>query len=258
MSSILPARGRHQLNNSIAPSNRNMSSACTKLNVDMIDNAKSFVTQNGAPRQALYRPKDAIHPSARGTACLALNFKRFLPQNKPHSVDSHDHRDSLRHPQHVNHSSYSLRSQDSNFRKISSPQLRVDPGQTGYRNLQNPPPCSVEEFPSLHRVTRPHRANMLGSLGQSWPLDSRPTEFLENTKSMEETTQQGNNSHFSEHCRYLSLLPSIFTVPSLQIHTQHVFPTLPHPMLYLPYPMMYLAEIIYHSSRSHIPQIMFH
>ncbi|KAL8573548.1 hypothetical protein ACOMHN_047819 [Nucella lapillus] len=73
MSSVIPARGRHHLNNSIFSTNRNLKAVCEQLNVGYIDNASTFTTSSGAPRLALYQ--NLTHPSDRGTIRLAMNLK---------------------------------------------------------------------------------------------------------------------------------------------------------------------------------------
>ena len=80
LSSIIPARGRHNLNNSIFPSNRNLHAACSDCDITVIDNHDTFITRNGAPRLALY--KDALHPSAKGTVKLAENLVMCLPMSQ--------------------------------------------------------------------------------------------------------------------------------------------------------------------------------
>ena len=69
LSSIIPARGWHNLNNTILPSNRNLAKVCTDRDIKFIDNDTVFTAKPGAPRLDLYR--DAIHPSAKRTAQLA-------------------------------------------------------------------------------------------------------------------------------------------------------------------------------------------
>ncbi|KAL8602852.1 hypothetical protein ACOMHN_056346 [Nucella lapillus] len=73
MSSVIPARGHHHLNNSIFSTNRNLKAVCEQLNVGYIDNASTFTTSSGAPRLALYQ--NLTHPSDRGTIRLAMNLK---------------------------------------------------------------------------------------------------------------------------------------------------------------------------------------
>lgn len=153
ISSIIPARGKHQLNNAIAPSNRNLYTACTKLHVDMVDHYGTFVTRNGAPRQALY--KDVTHPSARGTVCLAVDFKRVLPQAERPRVD-----DSLRipgptrenmHPRHdptISHN-YPRRRQYHN----------VAPRTADVENPGVPSMSSVADFPHLPSHNRSQAAS---------------------------------------------------------------------------------------------------
>ncbi|KAL8617699.1 hypothetical protein ACOMHN_039647 [Nucella lapillus] len=81
LSSIIPAKGRHNLNNAIAPSNSNLHKACQLLDVAIIDNTSSFVAPSGAPRLALYR--DPFHPSVQGTAKLFVSMKKMLANWQP-------------------------------------------------------------------------------------------------------------------------------------------------------------------------------
>ena len=73
LSSIIPARGRNNLNNAIVPSNRHLQTACSEAGVEFVDNQSTFTAESGAPRLSLY--KDIIHPSAKGTARLAANLR---------------------------------------------------------------------------------------------------------------------------------------------------------------------------------------
>ena len=75
-SSIVPAKGRHNLNNTVFPSNRNQRSACTQYNIAHIDNTDSFTAVSGAPKQAMYN--DLTHPSSKGTAQLASKMKMTI------------------------------------------------------------------------------------------------------------------------------------------------------------------------------------
>ena len=75
LSSIIPARGRHNLNNAITPSNNNLHTACRRVGVMVIDNKSSFTAKTGAPRLAMYSETDPRHPSRQGAIKLALNFK---------------------------------------------------------------------------------------------------------------------------------------------------------------------------------------
>ena len=75
-SSPIPARGRHNLNNAILPTIRNLQKACDMMGVSFIDNRNDFLAPSGAPRLAMYR--DLTHPSSKGTARLAANIKGYL------------------------------------------------------------------------------------------------------------------------------------------------------------------------------------
>nr|KAG5707086.1 hypothetical protein BaRGS_011797 [Batillaria attramentaria]KAG5707092.1 hypothetical protein BaRGS_011803 [Batillaria attramentaria] len=66
-SSIIPAKGRQNINRPIASSNANLHHVCQKRGVVFIDNRSTFVAESGAPRKALYRQDsgDFIHLSIR-------------------------------------------------------------------------------------------------------------------------------------------------------------------------------------------------
>ena len=73
MSSVIPARGKHHMNNSIFPSNKNLEETCSKLKASFIDNCDAFLNSSGTPR--LIRYHDLIHPSEKGASALARNLK---------------------------------------------------------------------------------------------------------------------------------------------------------------------------------------
>ena len=96
--SIIPAKGRHSLNNSIAPSNRNLFKVCQDTHVSYIDNEHTFTAPSGAPRLVLYQ--DLTHPSKQGTVRLAGNLAQGfgiwehdnISQNQQHGANSHRER----------------------------------------------------------------------------------------------------------------------------------------------------------------------
>ena len=69
VSSVIPTKGKDELSESVRQTNLNMKLVCNKLNITFICHDSSFLTMNGAPKQALYR--DKVHPSPKGTAILA-------------------------------------------------------------------------------------------------------------------------------------------------------------------------------------------
>ena len=95
-SSIIPAKGRHSLNNSIALSNRNLFKVCQDTRVTYIDNEHTFTAPSGAPRLVLYQ--DLTHPSTQGTVRLAGNLAQGIwehdniSQNQQLGVYSHRER----------------------------------------------------------------------------------------------------------------------------------------------------------------------
>ena len=89
-SSVVPAKGRHNLNNTIFPTNRNLRQACDVLGISFIDHVHDFIARSGAPRLAMYH--NLIHPSPKGTARLAANLKEFLRRWKETSFQASTHR----------------------------------------------------------------------------------------------------------------------------------------------------------------------
>ena len=71
-SSIIPAKGRHSLNNLIALSNRNLFKVCQDTCVMYINNEHTFTAPSGAPHLVLYQ--DLTHPSKQGMVRLAGNL----------------------------------------------------------------------------------------------------------------------------------------------------------------------------------------
>ncbi|XP_070196708.1 uncharacterized protein [Littorina saxatilis] len=71
-------------------SNDALSRACSKAKVALVDHTPTFVTNNGAPRKALYR--DDLHPSRQGTGRLACNIKYA---GQPRDVTHSGHRKPL-------------------------------------------------------------------------------------------------------------------------------------------------------------------
>nr|KAG5689626.1 hypothetical protein BaRGS_035249 [Batillaria attramentaria] len=70
------------------------------MGVQFIDNRPIFTAPSGAPRKALYRSGDRIHPSMQGTISLALHIKRgglLHPSHHFTGVVS-DHHSSSRRP----------------------------------------------------------------------------------------------------------------------------------------------------------------
>ena len=63
-SSVIPAKGKHSLNNLIAPSNRNLFKVCQDTHVAYIDNAHTFTAPSGALHLVLYQ--GLTHPSKQG------------------------------------------------------------------------------------------------------------------------------------------------------------------------------------------------
>ena len=72
-SSIIPARGRHPINPTIAKSNDNLKSACREHHVTYVDHHDTSVARSKAPKKALY--DNALHPSRQGLLKLARNLK---------------------------------------------------------------------------------------------------------------------------------------------------------------------------------------
>ncbi|KAL8602024.1 hypothetical protein ACOMHN_008515 [Nucella lapillus] len=154
LSSIIPAKGRHNLNNAIAPSNSNLHKACQLLDVAIIDNTSSFVAPSGAPRLALYR--DPFHPSVQGTAKLAVSMKKMLANWQPdHFWRSDPGRSDRRNWPQANHHASLLPAQDSAIREQVNDRHTVDPNDfdTKQKGTQAAPLCpnlaSLDHYPSL-------------------------------------------------------------------------------------------------------------
>eukprot|EP00745_Piridium_sociabile_P037788 TRINITY_DN68921_c0_g1_i3.p1 TRINITY_DN68921_c0_g1~~TRINITY_DN68921_c0_g1_i3.p1 ORF type:complete len:735 (+),score=104.85 TRINITY_DN68921_c0_g1_i3:264-2468(+) len=233
ISSIIPARGRHHLNNVIAPSNRNLYAACTKLQVDMIDNFKAFVTPNGAPRQALY--KDVTHPSVRGTVCLALLFKQVLPQNRHPRVDdpldSEGPSSDLPYPRRVQPSSSSDRKDDTRY---SHPRPRGD----SQLNTESVPILSTEEFPMLHtRKSRQAVSNKTEHFQEATRCDPRSPELLEDSSRNASHPAQNSQPQGSGKLRWpLNVPPVLPHFPPPFIYPSYGVPDSSYPRLPVPFP----------------------
>eukprot|EP00745_Piridium_sociabile_P024706 TRINITY_DN39157_c0_g1_i4.p1 TRINITY_DN39157_c0_g1~~TRINITY_DN39157_c0_g1_i4.p1 ORF type:complete len:967 (+),score=138.64 TRINITY_DN39157_c0_g1_i4:654-3554(+) len=160
-SSIIPARGRHNLNNAIIPSNRNLSSVCKTLGVTFIDNQMTFTAKSGAPRLALYQ--DLTHPSAQGTARLAVNLKRtfhcwtdsYSSDKQTAHLNDYDNGYNSQYQEDLAHCVQDSREQptqpDGNDHSMVNRPL-FEPQSSG--NGECPPPASVVHFPVLARRIR--------------------------------------------------------------------------------------------------------
>ena len=73
-SSILPPFGQHPLTEAASRSTANLRQVCRAERVVYIDHTPSFLSPAGAPKRAMYRPGDRIHPSDKGARSVALNI----------------------------------------------------------------------------------------------------------------------------------------------------------------------------------------
>ena len=73
-SSILPPFGQHPLTEAASRSTANLRQVCRAERVIYIDHTPSFLSPAGAPKRAMYRPGDRIHPSDKGARSVALNI----------------------------------------------------------------------------------------------------------------------------------------------------------------------------------------
>ena len=99
-SSVIPAKGRMNINNAIIPTNTSMERACERAGVTFINNTSNFVANSGAPKLSMYH--DAVHPNQRGVAQLASSIKRTIlgwiqserthygRRNQPHASKTED------------------------------------------------------------------------------------------------------------------------------------------------------------------------
>nr|KAG5687396.1 hypothetical protein BaRGS_021609 [Batillaria attramentaria] len=95
-SSIIPAKGRQNINRPIASSNANLHHVCQRRGVVFIDNRSTFVAESGAPRKALYRQDsgDFIHLSIRATALMMDNCSSNDSNNSSSSNSSSNNNSS--------------------------------------------------------------------------------------------------------------------------------------------------------------------
>ena len=108
--SILPPFGQHPLKEAASRSTASLRRACQLEQITLIDHTPSFLSPAGAPKRAMYRPRDRIHPSRMGVRALALNI-RFAPASQNgrsplHLQLHHQYRHGLNEPgrQHTGHS----------------------------------------------------------------------------------------------------------------------------------------------------------
>ena len=73
-SSILPPFGQHPLTEAASRSTANLRQVCRAERVVYIDHTPSFLSPSGAPKRAMYRPGDRIHPSDKGARSVAMNI----------------------------------------------------------------------------------------------------------------------------------------------------------------------------------------
>ena len=109
-SSILLPFGQHPLKEAASRSTASLRWACQLEQIILIDHTSSFLSPAGAPKRAMYRPGDRIHPSHMGVRALALNI-RFAPASQngrspPHLQLHRQYRHGLNGPgrQHTGHS----------------------------------------------------------------------------------------------------------------------------------------------------------
>lgn len=207
----------------------------------MIDNNRTFITQNGAPRQALYN--DAIHPSIKGTARLAVNFKQILPQLPSSPVNEFTNHvtppvDQTRAPptRPIVH--------NMGFpRKIPRPEFKGDSRQTVMsRNSRGPPTSSVADFPLLSSQRNPPEApHNIKHLHHDPPPGSRTQDRVED--------YAGEALAAPVHCKswYDGNLQPPFPAPTVppqlppfpaypsSINPNNPYPRFPGPYPYPPY-----------------------
>ena len=82
-SSLIPPFGKHHLKQSASDSTKNLLVACNRNKVKFINNTPAFLTKSGAPKKAMYKPMDPIHPSASGILAIGRNIYRA--SRPPHS-----------------------------------------------------------------------------------------------------------------------------------------------------------------------------
>ena len=101
-SSILLPFGQHPLKEAASRSTASLRQACQLEQITFINHTPSFLSPASAPKRAMYRPGDRIHPSHMGVRALALNI-RFAPgsqnsRSPPHLQLHHQYHHGLSGP----------------------------------------------------------------------------------------------------------------------------------------------------------------
>ncbi len=140
-SSIVPAKGKHQFNNCILPSNRNLKATCDRFKLHFIDHQPTFAAD-------IHLYSDIIHPNPKGTIHIAENIKclwRGQQSKGNHIKHRMNHRASV--PNDFTSSTYT-----SN----STPFSTVDHEPTSHnQSSKHSPPhfMSLHDYPPLISTT---------------------------------------------------------------------------------------------------------
>ena len=106
-SSILPPFGQHPLKEAASRSTASLRRACQMEQITYINQTPSFLSPAGAPKRAIYRPGDRIHPSHMGVRALNIPFAPASQNGRspPRPQLHHQYRHGLSRPgrQHTGH-----------------------------------------------------------------------------------------------------------------------------------------------------------
>ena len=209
VSSIIPTKGRDSLGENVKETNTNMKIACSKLNINFINNEIVFLSRNGAPKLALY--KDKIHPSPKGTAVLASNIfgnpqHESRPNTQNNIFDSNQSIPNTVNNQDLNPPSIHLTNHYPPLPSFSS-QIRDNPNRT-----QNP-----SQIQNLDRQSQETNARLFPQNGHydTWshtlppPIKMEPLNYSQ--APFRELHPQTNYTPFVPH------QPN-FQIPPYQYH----------------------------------------
>jgi hypothetical protein len=250
MSSIIPAKGYNNLNNTIFPSNRSLSNTCHRLCIHFINNFSSFRSPSG---RTMY--SDHIHPNKNGTTQLAINLSltfepsKCLPDNgdfSNKSSKSGNPRDlHCDHMQQPSKRSMSFRPQkmyqsDTNPIHQGGPSTRsrsVLPNGPSFRPNSYRPSYQEHRFHAFPHHQDRNRMTFQPHLSQPHIYDF-PHAAAEN-QQYQYTERVFDNLHSTPHnynSAYQNVTPHPFPrkpvsllSPSFPLHTDCFPPLRPHP-----------------------------
>lgn len=207
------------------------------MQVDSVDSHRTFITQNGAPRQALYQ--DSVHLSSKGTARLAVNFKYVLPQpQRPSSDELAGNVDPSREQTGAPSNHLGSFGNLGNAKGFPCAEPKIHSRQSeGSRKPSVVPTLLTEDFPPLptHDQLQP------SLLTTDHPLPaalsgSRPLVHADNLSEDASFAAHNTQSRFSHNVRPSFPVPMAASnfVPPLK-YPGYMFPDYSHPSFPLPY-----------------------